>query len=315
MKIFFPVFFAFIIFAFGCERFNLKPVSPPINEEKSDYEEPLKVSICELQKNPAGYNHKLIEVTGFVSHGYEDSAIFDPLCPTKQCIWMEYGGKTTTETIYCCYVSAERKRTEPLVVEEISIPLLEDENFRKFDELLHRPPDAIAHATIQGRFFSGEKSELINDETYRGYGHEGACSLFAIQKVVSVDSQEADLDYRSSVDDPDDKYINSGYDILEEERALEIQKKADNGEATWRFNSPKETAIKYLADRSRIKENSILGLKEISKSQGRVIYHWKNKSDKKLYMIVVSRPYWLSFYSKVPNKVVWFVRSAYRINI
>ena len=35
-------------------------------------EEPAQVTVCELKANPADYNHKLIEVIGFVSHGFED---------------------------------------------------------------------------------------------------------------------------------------------------------------------------------------------------------------------------------------------------
>ncbi len=42
--------------------------APPV-PSKSD--ERVKVSYCELKKNPAAYNHKLIEVTGFISHGFE----------------------------------------------------------------------------------------------------------------------------------------------------------------------------------------------------------------------------------------------------
>jgi hypothetical protein len=50
------------------------------------------VTVCELKANPADYNHKLIEVIGFVSHGFEDFGLFDANCPSWPYVWLEYGG-------------------------------------------------------------------------------------------------------------------------------------------------------------------------------------------------------------------------------
>jgi hypothetical protein len=55
-------------------------------------EEPVRVTVCELKANPADYNHKLIEVIGFVSHGFEDFGLFDANCPSWPYVWLEYGG-------------------------------------------------------------------------------------------------------------------------------------------------------------------------------------------------------------------------------
>ena len=54
--------------------------------------EPLNVSVCELKKDPGFYNHKLIEVTGFVSQGFENFTLFDPTCSDWPDTWLEYGG-------------------------------------------------------------------------------------------------------------------------------------------------------------------------------------------------------------------------------
>jgi hypothetical protein len=43
--------------------------------------------------------------------------------------------------------------------------------------------------------------------------------------------------------------------------------------------------------------------------QGRIVYEWKQK--KASYMAVVSRPYWVSFYSKDPDRVAWIAIAAY----
>ena len=44
-------------------------------------EQPEVVTVCQLKSDPPAYNHKLVEVTGFVSHDFEDFTLFDPTCP------------------------------------------------------------------------------------------------------------------------------------------------------------------------------------------------------------------------------------------
>ncbi len=151
-------------------------------------QEPEKVGLCELQKDVDAYNHKLIEVTAFVSHGFEDFTLFDPTCNSWPAVWLEYGGKRNSGTMYCCGVTAERSRRKQLVVEEIPVPLLEDESFVKFDQTIRRGSDSIVHAGLVGRFFAGKKMP-IGKGFFRGYGHMGCCSLLAIQQVISVDTR------------------------------------------------------------------------------------------------------------------------------
>ncbi len=50
---------------------------------------------------------------------------------------MEYGGNRSTDTMYCCGFSPKPTRDKPLVVDGISLPLIEDENFQVFDARLH----------------------------------------------------------------------------------------------------------------------------------------------------------------------------------
>jgi hypothetical protein len=51
-------------------------------------------------------------------------------------------------------------------------------------------------------------------------------------------------------------------------------------------------------------------MKEIRRSQGKVIYNWHPKGRVR-YMVVVNRPYWLSFYSHSRGKVPWVLAAAY----
>src|SRR6478672_2170732 len=90
-----------------------------------------KVSTCALQADPATYNHKLIDVRGVVSHGFEDFTLSEARCGHGSRIWLEYGGRVNSETDYCCGVKTPR--TAALVVEGITTTLIEDGLFRRFD--------------------------------------------------------------------------------------------------------------------------------------------------------------------------------------
>lgn len=273
---------------------------------------PEKVTLCQLQTDPASYNHKLVEVTAFVSKGFEDFALFDPNCSSgSTSVWLEFGGTAASGTMYCCGVTAERNRPKQLVVEDIPISLVDDELFRTFDKLLQRPPDATAHTTIIGKFFSGEKSETKNGVRREGYGHFGCCSLLAIQQVISVDTQErSDLDYGASYDQPN----ASCYQFLKvretDQDLIQSQQEAEVNSSETSFNNPEQVAVSTLAEILKTNEK-LIKLKQTRKAQGRFVYWWKPKTQEEHYMVVVSRPYWLSFYAKDRKKVAWVVTAAY----
>src|SRR5258708_666505 len=98
-------------------------------------EEPAAVSVCQLKSDPPANNHKLVKVTGLVSHGFEDFTLQDSACPAASEVWLEYGGRVSPGTIYCCPGSPERSRPKELVVDGIKIPLVKDQLFQKFDRL------------------------------------------------------------------------------------------------------------------------------------------------------------------------------------
>jgi hypothetical protein len=308
---------AVVLFAVtSCSQVTINADSPGQVNEDFRLDEPIKASLCQVQNNPAAYNHKLIEITGFVSHGFEDSSVFDPECSSQQGIWVEYGGTGGAGTMYCCGVTAERKRSEPLVVEDIPTSLVDDEQFRTFDKQLQRPTDSIVRATVVGRFFAGQKSKYSKDDLFGGYGHFGCCSLFVVQKVVTVELQNRnDLDYRASADQPDlDSGKVNGYKILRsDESQIELQRKAEAGQTEWVFSDPQRVASETLAKLTGVDKKSIQGIRRTSQSQGRFIYRWKNKETKTSYMVVVSRPYWLSFYAKDAKRVAWVAIATYEL--
>jgi len=269
-----------------------------------------KVTPCQLKSDPASYNHKLVELTSFVSHGFEDFTLFDPTCPTWPDVWLEYGGTVASGTMYCCGVSNNRSRPQNLEVEKISVPLVDNEPFRAFDKLIQRSPDSVLHATIVGRFFAGSDGDGPPGSSLRGYGHMGCCSLLAIQQVLTVDTQDiSDLDYRAYPDEPRSDKTRCGFRQLISTSAysdfMQTQKAAESGQRDWAFVEPERAARDSLARLLKIDELSIQRMRQIRAAQGRLVYEWRPPKKHFSYVIEVSRPYWLSFYSKDPKKVAW----------
>ena len=281
-------------------------------------DEPVRVTACDLKANPAAYNHKVIEVTGFVSHGFEDFGLFDPSCPSWPYVWLEYGGTKKSGTMYCCGVSADRSRPKEFAVEGIEVPLTTDEHFDAFDTLIHNPPDTVVRTTLVGRFFAGKQTRFLNGEVeWRGYGHMGCCSLLAIQQVISVDPHDReDLDYRSSPDQPNLEKAGCGFQDLVPPWPysdwVKAQQTADLQGSEFAFDNPRQVATAALIRLATLDESAVTRLKEKQHSQGRVIYELKTGQKKAAYMIVLSRPYLLSFYARDPKRVVWVVIGAYK---
>ena len=278
-------------------------------------EEPEKVTVCRLKSDPPAYNHKLVEVEGFVSSDFEDFALFDPTCRSNLDVWLEYGGKTNSNTMFCCGSTPNAQHPQDLVIEGIPIPLLVNKEFKEFDRQTRQPYRSdrkgnVLHATIIGRFFAGQK-QVYRNGAWGGYGHMGCCSLFTIQEIRSVSPQvREDLDYSASPDEPDWRWkfltpIFPGNSVVED------QKQADQGMRAWAFNDPKRVASDAIREFAQIKEPGELKLRTMQQNPGRIDYEWRLTRKSPRYMVVVSRPYFLSFYARDPKKVAWVVVAAY----
>jgi hypothetical protein len=161
-------------------------------------EKPLMVSLCEIRAHPENFLHKLVEITATASHGFEDSMVEDSQCPWsngRPGVWMEYGGTRSTDTMYCCGFSPKPDRAKTLVVDGMSLDLVDDETFREFDKRLHpkhskpqRVSDTV-RATMRGRIFARYEGigGTQQNPGWRGYGHMGCCMLFVVTQVVSLD--------------------------------------------------------------------------------------------------------------------------------
>lgn len=108
------------------------------------------MDVSTLLADPAAYNRKLIEVSGIVSHGFENFSLSDPGCVEPLGVWLEYGGTADSGTVYCCGAIASRTREAPLMVDGIRVPLNRDATFRRFDARIQRDGDVSFRATLIG---------------------------------------------------------------------------------------------------------------------------------------------------------------------
>jgi hypothetical protein len=283
-------------------------------------EEPIKASICQLKKDPPAWNRKLVQVTGFVTHASHNFTIFDPTCPSWPAIWLEYGGTVTSGTVNCCKSINERHRSQQLVIDDVPIPLTVNQPFQDFDKAIQPPlrpgqSGAVEHATLIGRFFGGQQMEDPDNGRYwGGYGYMGCCSMLAIQEVKDPDTHwRADLDYGESNEKLDFSPGCTLRMLLPEEQdaaSMQAQHDAESGTRDWAFADPARVAADALSHTAHISHDASAGIKLTHDSPARKTYEWRAGTSKS-YMVVVSRPYWLSFYAHDPSRVAWVAVIAY----
>ncbi len=271
---------------------------------------PQDVTYCDLSRDPAGHNHELVRLTAFVTHGFEDFHFAEPTCRTQGfSIWVMYGGSAQSNTAYCCPgETGSKSRREALIVEGVNVPLVDDSIFRRFTSLLTKEPDTTVRLTAVGTFFSGEKQTINGFTSWGGAGHLGCCSLLVIQRVESFDPHtRKDLDYTAEAGYYED--VNCKYGLLSDkrrvsssdgaEKAIEEQEKADSGETHWAFTDPKRVATESLKP---FYPGQVPVLHDVKETPARRVFRWKDGNHE--VVVVVTRPYWLSFYTS-SGTVAW----------
>jgi hypothetical protein len=257
----------------------------------------------------------------FVSWGFEDFTLFDPTCYIYPEIWLEYGGTVKSDTVYCCGPTAGKSRPKELEVDGVSIPLIEDDVFKRFDQRLHRPGPhgPLTRATLIGRFFAGRKETYPNGESaWGGFGHFGCCTLLAIQQVKDADFKDRPGLDPYSLPEPlisgFHKMTVTYYFLVPEDVGkfiLDSQKSAEDGSRSWAFEDPKRVALDLIESDLHGEPIDPSALRPTAKAvAGSIEYELNLSSMRKKYSITVSRPYWLSFYAHDPNRVAWVVVDA-----
>jgi hypothetical protein len=275
---------------------------------------PVPVSFCDLLADRAAYNHQRIEVTAFVSHGFENFTLFDPRCESDMPgIWVEYGGSVSSGTIYCCGPHDERTPDAPLIVDGVSVGLVRDDKLKAFDTLISSQSDVLLRATIRGRFFSGEKQQWPGGTIWGGYGHFGMFSLLAIEQIVAIEPHDLPgIDYRPEPDQPSfgrNVCFSQPIGRTSEREAMKRQGRADDGTESWRFDDDRRVAMETLSE--AYGPDHRVRLTKVKRTVGRAVYRGRSPGSRHSYMVVVSRPYWLTVVAACPGRVAWVAIAAF----
>lgn len=278
-------------------------------------QEPRNVPFCELAKDPAAYNHELIRLTAFVTSGFEDFSLAEPNCSTpayRFALWVMYGGKAQSGTVYCCPgEGGNATRSASLTVDGVEVPLINDLVFQQFTDLLKKEQDTTVRVTVVGRFFSGEKQTFNGKTWWGGYGHLGCCSLVAIQQIEKFEPHSrSDVDYSAEAgwNEKDGcnssggrwlRHVSLTFSEGAAEQVIAEQALADNGERAWAFADPQRVAVESLKP---FYKDRVPLLRVVKKTTVRHVFKWRD--GKKSIIVVVTRPYWLSFHSKT-GSVAW----------
>ena len=183
------------------------PQNAPGNAEPK----PLEVTACEILKNPAAFNNKLVKVRGYVFINFEYSLLEDKGC--SGAIWFALADDTGAPGLQATVTGTGKtgaKNSRGKRIPPITVKLLRDSNFEKLEHYLkvkaevrtpcfddpERPisPDCDVSrvtATFTGRIDSGYKAvheghlRKSPDEkpNFKGFGQMG---LFDAQLVVGL---------------------------------------------------------------------------------------------------------------------------------
>jgi hypothetical protein len=277
--------------------------------------EPRSVSLCDIAKDPSSFNQVLVRVTAFVSHAFEDFTLADPSCAAKPgefSVWLSYGGKTQSHTVYCCPgEGSPTDRSRSLSIDGIPVSLLNDATFERFTELLKKESDTTVRATLVGRFFAGKEETTRGSTWWRGYGHMGCCILLVIQRVEAFEPHtRTDVDYSADAGwyEPGGcdegslmylRHVSVSFGGEEAQQVIAEQRMADSGERAWAFDDPLRVAVESL---KLPPEQKAPFLENIRSIPSREVFRWER--GKKVTILVIIRPYWLSFFAK-GNAVAW----------
>jgi hypothetical protein len=175
-------------------------------------EKPLRVSSCELAKNPKNFDGKQIRVRGRLNVHFEDFTLGIMNCNSTQGIWLAFGGDVPG-IVASTANDNFRKPGSNFVINGRSLGIKKDNNFLRLYALITsrhgNKRDYKVTATLTGTFFSGEETKNAQRGTsYMGYGHLGCCSLLVVTQVAEVESvPSADLQLRGTVTGPDGRPI------------------------------------------------------------------------------------------------------------
>jgi len=183
-----------------------------INAEQASQDEATEATTCDLVLRPADFQNKLVRVKGLAQAGFEVLALVDENCPadnmTAGVVWLtrEGSGVVKYSGGWSLRDFLEGSRNGQLDVQTwnhtwvipLQVPIVEDDQSRRFAKRLRRSNGGLVEVVLLGRFdFAphGMVTMRLDGRYYfsSGFGHLGGYSKqLVIARVESVGKTHAE---------------------------------------------------------------------------------------------------------------------------
>ena len=177
-------------------------------------------TVCEVLKNPASFDGKIVRLKGTVISGFDEFAIKDSTCgQAVNGIWLSYpeGTKAKSGPVAMVQLRLDKNSAAATVPNRVAVTLDKNKDFKQFDSLLATPYKSVTclgcmkytvTATLTGRIDGSKTAGATREGTgkFTAVNGFGNMSLYPARLVLQsvADVSSAEIDYSKSPAAKDD---------------------------------------------------------------------------------------------------------------
>ena len=183
-------------------------------------------TVCEVLKNPASFDGKIVRLKGTVISGFDEFAIKDSTCgQAVNGIWLSYpeGTKAKSGPAAMVQLRLDKNSAAATVPNRVAVTLDKNKDFKQFDSLLATPYKSVTclgcmkytvTATLTGRIDGSKTAGATREGTgkFTAVNGFGNMSLYPARLVLQsvADVSSAEIDYSKSPAAKDDSGPENG---------------------------------------------------------------------------------------------------------
>ena len=171
-------------------------------------------TVCEVLKNPASFDGKIVRLKGTVISGFDEFAIKDSTCgQAVNGIWLSYpeGTKAKSGPVAMVQLRLDKNSPTATIPNRAAVTLDKNKDFKQFDSLLATPYKSVTclgcmkytvTATLTGRIDGSKTAGATREGTgkFTAVNGFGNMSLYPARLVLQsvADVSSAEIDYSKS---------------------------------------------------------------------------------------------------------------------
>jgi hypothetical protein len=171
-------------------------------------------TVCEVLKNPASFDGKIVRLKGTVISGFDEFAIKDSTCgQAVNGIWLSYpeGTKAKSGPVAMVQLRLDKNSAATTIPNRAPVTLDKNKDFKQFDSLLATPYKSVTclgcmkytvTATLTGRIDGSKTAGATREGTgkFTAANGFGNMSLYPARLVLQsvADVSSAEIDYSKS---------------------------------------------------------------------------------------------------------------------